>query len=125
MYVGNPTHKPLGPFCLRVTANAWKIFLYGRVPSAFGFYAYNFVFALSNGRLIVEAQTPAIVLAKNPAKIKLFGKAAESLSFDSSYVENIAKLSAIALVIVGTPPFQRLVTPSSAGILLAASKKPL
>lgn len=119
MYVGSPTQSPSGPSCATVFPIASKIFLYGILPSEFAFIFYNFVLALSKGRLMVAATAPA----KHPeiiyASYGLYPFFV-SLSLDSSYVVNIPKLRDIALTTVGTPPFQRLVIPSSYGILLMA-----
>lgn len=70
----------------------------------------------------MAATDPAMQLARNHDRGILFGIFLASLSFDSSYVVNIPKFNDMALTTVGNPPFQRLRTPSSAGILLAASK---
>ena len=122
MNVGSPTHMLNGPPCLHVKAMAWKMFLYNMVPSANGFWDYIFVFALSKGKLKVAETIPAMRLDKQMT-VGLLANIFESLSLDSSKEVRRPKFKAIALITVGTPPFQRVVNPSSLGILLAASTK--
>lgn len=121
-YVGRPAYSPNGPFVFVSRYMQWNIFLYSKLPLASGFYFCSFVFALSKGRDAVAAQLPARKLARNQARLLLFGIITDMRSFASSYVTNIARLRAIARTIVGTPPFQRPLTPSSTGIRLNALK---
>jgi len=125
MKVGRPTHSPLGPSLLTVYAIASNMCLYGSFPLASGTYFWSLVLALSNGKLMVAATPPAKKLARRYEAPGLFGSILPRRSFASSYVVNIPRLRAIALTIVGLHPFQRPRTPSSAGILLAASKNDL
>ena len=70
MYVGKPTHRPGIPDYFAVLAIASKIFLNGSFPFSSGFYAYNLVFALSNGKLIVAATAPARKVARAHERFK-------------------------------------------------------
>ena len=83
-YVGKPAYNPYGPFVVVSRYIQWNIFLYIRLPFASGFCFYSLVFALSNGREAVAAQLPARKLAKNHAKLLLFGIATANFSFASS-----------------------------------------
>lgn len=122
MNVGSPTHMLFGPPSLHVIAMAWKIFEYFIVPSAKGFWDCIFVFALSKGKLKVADTVPAMRLDKQMT-VGLLKDILPSLSLASSKEVRRPRFKAIALITVGTPPFQRVVKPSSLGILLAASTK--
>lgn len=121
-YVGKPAHIPAGPFSAISVYMQWKMFLYGNLPSAPGICFYNLVLALSNGKEVKAAAPPAKKLAEYQDKLVL-PVDLYTLSLISSYVANKVPLSAMALVMVGTAPLHRPLTPSSTGILLKASKK--
>ena len=74
----------------------------------------------SKGRLANAAAVPPKILAANLFKLGFSGWAALKTSFDYSKVANIPRFKAIPLKTVGKAPLNKLVTPSSAGILRAA-----